>query len=67
MNTSSLNTTMPIAVIFGIVTLLLVRSKDVKFWEALCIGLFGFYVALTPMGWAVIGIVNWLFGGFLHH
>lgn len=61
------NTTMPLAVLFGIVTVMLVRGRDVRFWEACCVYLFGFYTALTPIGWAVIGVINWLLGGFLHH
>ncbi|MFI1966935.1 hypothetical protein ACH429_22955 [Streptomyces pathocidini] len=57
---------MPLVVVFGIITVLLVRSRDVKAWEAVLIGLFGFYTALTPIGWAVIGIVNWFLSGFSH-
>ncbi|SFD21190.1 hypothetical protein SAMN05421773_11196 [Streptomyces aidingensis] len=54
---------MPLVVVLGIITVLLVRSRDVRTWEAVIIGLFGFYVAMTPIGWAVIGTVNWLLGG----
>ncbi|MDG9704830.1 hypothetical protein [Streptomyces sp. DH37] len=57
---------MPLVVIFGLVTVLLVRSRDVRPWEAVVVALFGFYLALTPVGWAVLGAVEWLLGGFLH-
>ncbi len=54
---------MPLVVVLGIITVLLVRSRDVRAWEAVLIGLFGFYLAMTPMGWAVVATVNWLLGG----
>ena len=57
---------MPLVVVFGIISVLLVRSRDVKTWEATVIGLFGFYIALTPIGWTVIGLVNWVLSGFTH-
>ncbi|MDJ0341389.1 hypothetical protein QMK19_15140 [Streptomyces sp. H10-C2] len=62
-----MSTPMPLVLIFGIITVLLVRSRDMRPWEASMAALFGFYLALTPMGWAVIATVNWLLGGFLHH
>ena len=62
-----MNTAMPLVVIFGVITVLLVRSRDVRAWEASLIGLFGFYLAMTPVGWAIVAVVNWLLGGFLHH
>ncbi|MEO3751759.1 hypothetical protein [Streptomyces sp. B6B3] len=62
----SMNTAMPLVVVLGIVVVLLVRSRQVRVWEASVVGLFGFYVALTPIGWTVIAVVEWLLGGFLH-
>ncbi|MGP3922293.1 hypothetical protein [Streptomyces sp. 8N616] len=62
----SASAAMPLVVVFGIITVLLVRSRDVKAWEAVLIGLFGFYTALTPIGWAVVGVVNWVLSGFTH-
>jgi hypothetical protein len=56
---------MPLVVVLGIITVLLVRGRDVRAWEAVLIGLFGFYTAMTPIGWAVVGVVNWLLGGFI--
>ncbi|MEU6080107.1 hypothetical protein [Streptomyces sp. NPDC047108] len=55
---------MPLVFVLGVITVLLVRSRDVRWWEAVLVGLFGFYTALTPIGWAVIGIVNWVLSGF---
>ncbi|MBZ6248786.1 hypothetical protein KVH27_10305 [Streptomyces olivaceus] len=52
------------AVIFGIITVLLVRSRDVRPWEALCVGLFGLYVGQTPVGLTVHELVTWFISGF---
>ncbi|GGO56275.1 hypothetical protein GCM10012287_49490 [Streptomyces daqingensis] len=60
-----MSTAMPLVVVLGIITVLLVRGRDVRAWEAVIIGLFGFYTAMTPIGWAVVGLVNWLLGGFI--
>lgn len=54
------------AVIFGIITVLLVRSRDVRAWEAVCVGLFGFYLGQTPVFFTIHGLVTWLINGFSH-
>ncbi|KOG52491.1 hypothetical protein ADK76_31760 [Streptomyces griseoflavus] len=59
-------TSIPFAVVFGIITILLIRSRDVKFWEAVAIGLFGLYVGQTPLVYTIGGLVNWVFSGFQH-
>lgn len=56
----------PIALVFGIITVLLVRSRDVKTWEAVMIGLFGLYLGQTPVIFTVDGIVTWFLSGFTH-
>ncbi|WP_330317498.1 hypothetical protein [Streptomyces platensis] len=48
-----------LAVVFGVVTVLLVRSRDVKWWEAALIALFGMYVGQTPLVFAADGLVHW--------
>ncbi|WP_407287155.1 hypothetical protein [Streptomyces sp. BP-8] len=48
-----------LALVFGIVTVLLVRSRDVKWWEAALIALFGMYVGQTPLVFAADGLVHW--------
>ncbi|MBW8798403.1 MAG: hypothetical protein JF597_33945 [Streptomyces sp.] len=55
------------AVIFGIITVLLVRSRDVRPWEAICVGLFGLYLGQTPVGLTVHELVTWFISGFSHH
>ncbi|ARF56060.1 hypothetical protein [Streptomyces gilvosporeus] len=57
---------LPFAVAFGIITVLLVRSRDVKFWEAVLIGLFGVYLGQTPLIFTINGLVTWVFSGFQH-
>ncbi|MER6613595.1 hypothetical protein ACWGJT_35755 [Streptomyces xantholiticus] len=56
----------PFALVFGIITVLLVRSRDVKTWEAVMIGLFGLYLGQTPVIFTVDGIVTWFLSGFTH-
>ncbi|MEU3600610.1 hypothetical protein ABZ714_18105 [Streptomyces sp. NPDC006798] len=54
----------PFALIFGIVTVLLVRSRDVKVWQAVAIGLFGIYLGQTPVIFTVDSVVTWAVSGF---
>jgi hypothetical protein len=54
------------AVIFGIITVLLVRSRDVRAWEAVCVGLFGVYLGQTPVVFTIHGLVIWMISGFSH-
>ena len=56
----------PLVVVLGLVTVLLVRSRDMRAWEAVVVALFGFYLALTPVRGTVLAVVDWLSGGFLH-
>ncbi|MFF4233095.1 hypothetical protein [Streptomyces sp. NPDC001820] len=56
----------PFAVVFGIITVLLVRSRDVKAWEAVMVGLFGLYLGQTPVIFTVDGLVTWISSGFTH-
>jgi hypothetical protein len=55
---------LPLVVVFGIITVLLVRARDVRIWEAVCIGLFGVYIGQTPVIFTIDGLVTWIFNGF---
>ncbi|GHH77550.1 MULTISPECIES: hypothetical protein [Streptomyces] len=55
-----------LVVLFGIITVLLVRSRDVRVWEAVCIALFGVYLGHTPAVATIDGFVTWIFSGFSH-
>ncbi|MGW5587113.1 hypothetical protein [Streptomyces sp. NPDC003857] len=59
-------TAFTLAVIFGIITALLVRSRNVRAWEAVCAGLFGLYLGQTPVFFTVHGLVTWVISGFSH-
>ncbi|MFE7661197.1 hypothetical protein [Streptomyces celluloflavus] len=48
-----------LAVVFGFITVLLVRSREMKWWEAVLVGLFGMYLGQTPLLFAVDGLVHW--------
>lgn len=54
----------PLALIFGIIAVLLVRSRDVKAWEAVMIALFGLYIGQTPFVFTINGLVTWVLSGF---
>ncbi|MEU4213058.1 hypothetical protein AB0F13_24210 [Streptomyces sp. NPDC026206] len=57
-------TVLLLSVVFGIVTVLLVRSRDVKKWEATIIALFGLYIGQRPVVFTVNGLLTWLLSGF---
>ncbi|MEU1804344.1 hypothetical protein [Streptomyces sp. NPDC019937] len=57
---------LPLALLFGLATVLLVRSRAVRWWEAVLIGLFGMYLGQTPVIFTADGLVNWLLSGFAH-
>ncbi|MGW3663960.1 hypothetical protein [Streptomyces sp. NPDC005141] len=49
---------------FGVITVLLVRSREVPWWVAVLIGLFGFYLAQTPAYFMISEFVAWVFARF---
>ncbi|MFJ4964413.1 hypothetical protein ACIP6P_18520 [Streptomyces sp. NPDC088729] len=53
---------LPLVIVFGIVTVLLVRSREVKWGIATLIFLFGFYVGQTPAVFMISEFVNWILG-----
>ncbi|GAA2918877.1 hypothetical protein GCM10020221_13910 [Streptomyces thioluteus] len=57
---------LPMVALFGIITVLLVRSRDVRWWEAFAITLFGVYLGQTPVLFTLNGLVKWLLSGFTH-
>ncbi|MFJ8024809.1 hypothetical protein [Streptomyces sp. NPDC096311] len=62
----STGTAVSLVVVFGIVTLLLIRSRDVRAWEAICIALFGMYLGQTPVSLTINGLLTWVLSGFSH-
>jgi hypothetical protein len=56
---------LPFVVVCGIISAMLVRSREVKWWAAILIYLFGFYTALTPAVYMVGGLVKWTLGRFI--
>ncbi|GAA2135811.1 hypothetical protein [Streptomyces synnematoformans] len=63
---TSASATVSLVVLFGIITVLLVRSRDVRTWEAACIGLFGLYLGQTPVIHTIDGFMTWITTGFAH-
>jgi hypothetical protein len=59
-------TAVSLVVVFGIITFLLVRSRDVRIWEAACIALFGMYLGQTPVSLTINGLMTWILSGFAH-
>ncbi|MGP4084013.1 hypothetical protein [Streptomyces sp. KR55] len=62
----STGTAVSLVVVFGIITFLLIRSRDVRIWEAACITLFGLYLGQTPVSLTINGFVTWFVSGFSH-
>lgn len=56
----------PLVAVFGLVTVLLVRGRDMPAWQAAVVGLFGYYLAKSPVSGDVSASVDWLLRGFLH-
>ncbi|MGA5634475.1 hypothetical protein [Streptomyces lydicamycinicus] len=42
----------------AIVVVMLVRSGEVRAWQAICMSLMGFYLAMTPLAYIVVWVVN---------
>ncbi|WP_181764187.1 hypothetical protein [Streptomyces albidus (ex Kaewkla and Franco 2022)] len=55
---------LPLVLVFGIITVILVRSREVSWWAAIFIFLFGVYTALTPAVFMVTNLVQWLASRF---
>lgn len=55
---------LPLVLALGFATVLLVRSRAVRWWEAVVVGLFGFYLALTPAVFMVTDLVQWITARF---
>ncbi|MFE0045760.1 MULTISPECIES: hypothetical protein [Streptomyces] len=54
---------LPLVVVFGLLTVFLVRSRDVRWWEATLITLFGVYLGQTPVVFTINGLTSLLFTG----
>lgn len=55
---------LPLMLVFGLGSIILVRSREVVWWQAGLIFLFGVYAALTPLVFTVTGLVEWLLERF---
>ncbi|WP_406371779.1 hypothetical protein OG788_17130 [Streptomyces sp. NBC_00647] len=62
----SAGTAVSLVLLFGVITFLLVRSRDVRIWEAVCIALFGMYLGQTPVSLTINGFMTWILTGFAH-
>jgi hypothetical protein len=62
----SSGTAVSLVVLLGIITVLLVRSRNVRAWEAICIALFGMYLGQTPVSLTINGLLTWVLSGFSH-
>ncbi|WP_328463998.1 hypothetical protein [Streptomyces sp. NBC_00448] len=51
-----------VVLVLGIVTVLIVRSREVPWWQAALVFLFGFYVALSPAVYPVLVISQAIVG-----
>ncbi|WP_030747144.1 hypothetical protein [Streptomyces sp. NRRL F-5135] len=53
-------TAIALALVFGLATTLLVRSREVTWWSALLIFLCGFYTGQTGAFFMISETVNWV-------
>lgn len=51
---------LPLVFVFGLVTVLIVRSGEVPWWMAVLIGLFGFYLGQTAANFMISDLVSWV-------
>jgi hypothetical protein len=51
-------------VLFGIVAVMYVRSREVSGWQATVFTFFGFSLACTGPGYLVVWILHFIFGAF---
>jgi len=55
---------LPLVFVFGIISFMLVRGREVNPWAALFLYLFGVYSAMTPAIFIIVGLVQWFLGLF---
>lgn len=55
---------LPLVFVFGIISFMLLKSREVNPWAALFLYLFGVYSAMTPMVFIVVGLVQWFLNLF---
>ncbi|RLV08134.1 hypothetical protein CTZ27_04685 [Streptomyces griseocarneus] len=58
---------LPLVLVFGLMVVLLVRSREVRWWEAVLITLFGVYLGQTPVIFTINSFLTWCMTGFTHH
>ncbi|WP_329061686.1 hypothetical protein [Streptomyces sp. NBC_01429] len=56
---------LPLALVFLLATILLIRSREVVWWSAGLIFLCGFYMSQTAAFYMISGLVTWLVGRLL--
>jgi hypothetical protein len=57
---------LPLVVVFGALTLMLRRSREVSIFQVLVIGLFGFFLAETGVAGLIRTAVGWIVAGLFH-
>ncbi|WP_037601629.1 hypothetical protein [Streptacidiphilus rugosus] len=58
---------MPLVAFLAVVVFLLIRSGELRTWQAVLLTVFGFYLARTPLGNVLAYTVQWLVTGFTHN
>ncbi|GGV44397.1 hypothetical protein [Streptomyces spectabilis] len=60
-------TALSLSLIFGVITVFLVRSRDMRVHHAICAVLLGVYLGQTPVALSVHELITWLTNGFSQH
>lgn len=57
---------LPLVAFLGVVVVLLVRSGELRAWQVVLTGLFGFYLAPTHLADPIAAAVTWFVAGLTH-
>ena len=58
--------TMPLVLFLSVIVFLLVRSRELRVWQLVLVGLWGFYMARTHWADPIVGAVTWFVAGLFH-
>ncbi|MHA6761655.1 hypothetical protein [Streptacidiphilus sp. PAMC 29251] len=57
---------LPLVAFFAVVVFLLVRSGELRVWQVVLVGLFGFYLDRTHLADPIAAAVTWTVRGLTH-
>ncbi|SDT78356.1 hypothetical protein SAMN05216371_5702 [Streptomyces sp. TLI_053] len=61
-----MNVALPLTAFLAVVVALLIRSRELKIWHVILVGVFGFFLAQTHLADPIGDAVRWLVTGLTH-